>query len=124
MKKKSAKKTDLPETIEVPIDFRDIGPCVISVEEKHIKKGERLESEKCPVALAIKEATGLKVRVAPAKEFEIPAKDSWSDSIKDRVIFKLTNSVIILKLPKKVALLVEEFDKTGKMKPFTFTLKL
>jgi len=74
----------------------------IHVTEKHIINGKTTNPWQCPVALAIKEATGRKPTVI----------SEW---------YSFNNEE--LPLPEKVTKFIDNFDRGKKVKPFSFVLK-
>jgi hypothetical protein len=74
---------------------------LIRVSNKHIENGIRANGRACPVALALKEATGKTIGVG-------------YDS------FFLTKK---FRYPKSVGIFVRKYDRHEEVKPFNFVLK-
>lgn len=84
---------------------------LIHVTQKHIDNGRRKKCDKCPVSLALSEATGKEWLVTAThlcytKWF---SKNGWSNDIVT---------------PTYVAVKVKNYDRYGVMAPFSFELEI
>lgn len=77
---------------------------IISVEQKHIKKGKRMSCGNCPIALAIKEQTYLESLSVGAED----VRSVWRS----------------IPLSRSAQRFVQAFDKRKPVKPFKFKLNL
>ena len=96
----------------------------INVTAEDIKKGKPDDSEKCPVALAVKRVFKRPIRVNWENNVE---EDSWarSASMKAAIAVKYKDGVVLYKLPSKVADKIKKFDLDDKkMEPFEFEIGL
>lgn len=75
----------------------------IQVEQRHINAGEVSQCKRCPVALAIWEATGIEVAVYPMTGIY------FGDGV-------------IVETPREVAQFILHFDYHEKCEPFEFDL--
>lgn len=75
----------------------------IKVEQRHIDAGEVSQCRRCPVALAIWEATGIEVAVYPMTGIYF---SDW----------------VIVETPRDVADFISHFDYHEKCEPFEFDL--
>lgn len=77
----------------------------IRVTQKHIRRGVAGESQACPIALALHEATGHRFIVDSSELMD----DVWS---------------VRFRAPASVSRFVERFDQEDAVKPFTFNLTM
>lgn len=78
----------------------------VHVTEKHIRAGSKSNCFTCPVALALKDASGKPWNVGTTGVFPIPDSDRN------------------MRLPEEVTRFIRSFDLELPVKPFTFTLDL
>jgi hypothetical protein len=74
----------------------------IQVTAQDIKRGKPCDSDRCPVAIALRRETKRKWRVG-------------------RALAALPGSRTVIRLPKRVTDKIYVFDDDGPMKPFAFT---
>ena len=79
----------------------------ITVEQEHIDKGEKMNSSRCAVALAIEAATGVTPEVDYAE-----------------VTMQYEDHAVRCHLPEAASLFVDEFDKGLPVEPFSFDLDM
>jgi hypothetical protein len=95
----------------------------IDVTDEDIKKGQSFESEECPVALAIKRATGLPVRVNTNGDVR---EDSWVNSkeIQKGATLKFPSGAVFrFPFSNAIAKKIDNYDEGKGMKPFSFYLE-
>ena len=79
----------------------------IRVEQKHIDKGEHCNAWRCPVALALLD--------------QIDAVETVCVS-DNRIEFRVGSDPFVVDTPANVEAAIDEYDRTGRMSPFTFPL--
>lgn len=83
---------------------------IVHVTQKHINCGTRLKCDKCPVTLALNEATGKKWTVNGVR-------------MNYRKWFSLSGYSKDFETPLSVTNKIIHYDRTGEMEPFSFELE-
>lgn len=77
----------------------------IEVTQKHIDYGKRWSTKSCPVALAIAEATGSRVRISPYRNIVHAMRQ-------------------VLNIPEEATRFMDKFDVGLPVEPMTFELRV
>jgi len=81
-----------------------------TITPEDIKNGDVRSCEGCPVALGVKRATGKRTIVSPHSMMIL---DNPKEMLSGRVY----------QFPKEITKVINTYDRTGKMQPFTMELR-
>ena len=86
--------------------MEDVNEKTVKVTKRDIQRGERINSRKCPVALALRRLT--------TRDIWVGISTIWERGFKRKEV----------KLPKAAQVFIERFDDERAVKPFTFKITL
>lgn len=88
---------------------------IIQVKQSHIDRGRRLECRRCPIAMAVREATGFKgVFVGGDICTNVPPDHIWFNQLNDT-----SERFVVTRACRKF---IDRFDRGNSVKPFSFRL--
>lgn len=85
---------------------------IVQVRQKHIKAGRRANCRRCPIAMAVREATGFKGVVVGSHIYaNVPKGWLWFNQLPDK--YKMTQACLKF---------IRLFDRGQAVEPFSFRL--